>query len=276
MLVLTSLAAWAQEHGVEGGGHEVEKSLLSEHNAIYYSMMGTLVGIGILLFCRSRMGTLSTRGASRGQLLIEQAVASMKHFCQGAIGPGGEKYTAFVGTIFAYVLCSNLCGVLPFYWSQHAPGAIPASLTPAPTANLSMTLALGLIVFGVFNMAGIRANGIGNYFKHFAGPVWWLAWLIFPIEIIGVLVRPVSLGMRLFGNIFGEETVIAFLVGISAATFIIPLHFPMLALGVFGGVIQAGVFSILTCSYIALAVGDHAHDDHGQGHPEHHDAVPAH
>jgi len=278
-MALMAAMAWAQEAeahsgGEHGGGHEA-KSPLAEHDAIYYSLIGTLVGIGIILFCSSRITKLSTREASRGQLLIEQAVASMSHFCKSAIGHGGEKFTAFVGTIFAYVLCSNLCGVLPFYLNQHEKGAPPASLTPAPSANLSMTLALGLIVFILFNVVGIKANGIGKYLAHFAGPIPALAILMFPIEIVGVLVRPISLAMRLFGNVFGEETVIAVLVGMSAATFIIPLHAPMLAFGVFGSVVQAGVFAILTCSYIALAIGDHGHDEHGHGEHEHGHAAPA-
>lgn len=280
-LVLSAAMAWAQEGeghggGHSGGGHEA-KSPLAEHNAIYYSLVAVLVGIGIILFCASRISKLSTREPSRGQLLIEQAVASMEHFCRGAIGQGGEKFTAFVGTIFAFVLFSNLCGVLPFYWNQHEAGAMPASMTPAPSANLSMTLALGFIVFLVFNIVGIKANGIGKYLAHFMGPIPALAILMFPIEIIGVLVRPVSLAMRLFGNVFGEETVIAVLVGMSAATFVIPLHAPMLAFGVFGSVVQAGVFAILTCSYIALAIGDHGHDDHGHSEHEHdHAATAAH
>ena len=275
-LALSASLAWAQEHGAEGaahGGEHAEKGMLAEHNAIYYSLVGTVVGIGIILFCKSQITKLSLRSPSRGQLLIEQAVASMEHFCRGSIGPGGEKFTAFVGTLFAYVLFCNLCGVLPFYWNQHAAGAIPASLTPAPTANLSMTLALGLIVFVLFNVVGIKANGAKAYFAHFAGPIPALAPIIFIIEMIGVLVRPISLGMRLFGNIFGEETVIAVLVGMAATTFIVPLHAPMLAFGVFGGVVQAGVFAILTCSYIALAIGDHGdhgHDEHG------HEAAQAH
>lgn len=278
-LALMAAMAWAQEGeahggGEHGGGHEA-KSPLAEHSAIYYSLIGTLVGIGIIVFCSSRIMKLSTREASRGQLLIEQAVASMTHFCKSAIGEGGEKFTAFVGTIFAYVLCSNLCGVLPFYLNQHEKGAPPASLTPAPSANLSMTLALGLIVFIIFNVVGIKANGIGKYLAHFAGPIPALAILMFPIEIVGVLVRPISLAMRLFGNVFGEETVIAVLVGMSAATFIVPLHAPMLAFGVFGSVVQAGVFAILTCSYIALAIGDHGHDEHGHGEHEHGHAAPA-
>lgn len=257
------------EAPVETVGHDsgehVESNLLREHPAAYYSGVAFLVATALILFCASRVGRPVTRRPGRGQLLMEQAVASMRHFCRGAIGPGGESYAPLVGTFFAFVLCCNLCGVLPLYLrASHEPGGAPMSLTPAPSANLSMTLSLGFIVFFIFNIVGIRANGPANYFKHFAGPIPALAPLMFPIEIIGVLVRPISLGMRLFGNIFGEETVIAVLVGMGfSLTYFVPLQFPMLAFGVFGAVVQAGVFSILTCSYIALAIGDHA--DHGHG-----------
>jgi F-type H+-transporting ATPase subunit a len=106
--------------------------------------------------------------------------------------------------------------------------------------------------------------------------------LIFPIELIGLLVRPLSLSMRLFGNIFGEETVTAVLIALSmtVATAIgvpwlpIPLQLPMLMFGVFGSIVQAGVFTILTCSYIALSIGDHS-DEHGHGH-EHGEAAHGH
>ena len=282
--------AFAQEHGgaaVEGaaehgGGHGAEHatSPLSAHPAEYFSLVAFLVAAGLLWFIGSRAKNLSTRKPHRGQLLLEQGVASMRHFCRAAIGPGGEGFAPFVGTIFAFILLSNLCGVLPFYLKPpHEPGGEPHSFTPAPTANLSITLALGLIVFLVFNYQGIKANGLGKYLAHFAGPIPALAPLMFPIEIVGVLVRPISLGMRLFGNVFGEETVIAVLVGMSAGTLLIPLHAPMLAFGVFGSVVQAGVFAILTCSYIALAIGDHGHDhEDGHGHDAHgeHGAAHAH
>jgi F-type H+-transporting ATPase subunit a len=287
-LALTTAFAWAQEHageaGGEAGGHHEVENPLAEHPAWYYSLVGLGVGLAIILVFASRAKNLSARNPSRGQLLAEQAVASMQHFCKGAIGPGGEKFTAFVGTIFAFVLCSNLCGVLPFYLKAgHEAGGPAVSFTPAPSSNLSLTLALGFIVFVLFNVVGIKANGPKAYFGHLMGPIPALAPLLFPIELIGLLVRPISLGMRLFGNIFGEETVIAVLVTMSAATFVIPLHAPMLAFGVFGAIVQAGVFAILTCSYIALAIGDHGdhghgHDEHGHGHESHahQDAAHAH
>jgi len=131
-----------------------------------------------------------------------------------------------------------------------------------------MTIAISLIVFVVVQYVGIKSNGIGGYFKHFAGPIPALAPLIFPIEIVGALVKPVSLSIRLFGNIFGEETVIAVLVGLAVTSlpkFLpIPFQLPMVMFGVFGSIVQAGVYVILTCAYIALAIGEH--DDHGHHH----------
>jgi len=272
----------AADHGTaEGASHGTETHAtvghhaepLGEHFAPWYSCVGFGIAIAILIFAKSRMGKLSARNPSRGQLLIEQAVASITHFSKAAIGHGGEKFAPFVGTVFAFVLCSNLCGVLPMYWwsSRHNPSGPAWSFTPAPTANISMTFALGFIVFLLFNYQGIRANGIGGHLKHFMGPIPALAPLIFPIEIIGALVRPVSLAMRLFGNVFGEETVIAVLITMAAAATmgVIPFQAPMLAFGVFGSIVQAGVFAILTCSYIALSIGDHDHGHSGDEHDAH-------
>ena len=208
-----------------GGGHAgpVRHDKLGEHVAEWYSVMGFLIALAIIVFARVRMGKLDVRRPSKGQLLIEQAVASITHFSKASIGPGGERFAPFVGVVFAFVLFSNLCGVLPMYWLPTGEGMAPA-----------------------------------------------LAPLIFPIELIGALVRPLSLAMRLFGNVFGEETVIAVLISMAAVltSGIVPFQAPMLAFGVFGSIVQAGVFAILTCSYIALSIGDHG--DHGhEGHGEH-------
>ena len=262
-----------------GGGHTgpVRHDKLGEHVAEWYSVMGFLIALGIIVFARMRMGKLDVRRPSRGKLLIEQSVASITHFSKASIGPGGERFAPFVGVVFAFVLFSNLCGVLPMYWLPTGEGMAPAwSFTPAPTANISVTFALGFIVFILFNVEGIRANGVMGHLKHFAGPMPALAPLIFPIELIGALVRPVSLAMRLFGNVFGEETVIAVLISMAAVltSGIVPFQVPMLAFGVFGSVVQAGVFAILTCSYIALSIGDHgdhSHEAHGE-----HSAAHAH
>jgi F-type H+-transporting ATPase subunit a len=267
-----------------GESHEGGHNLLKEHEAFYYSFVG--LGVATLLvvvFGLILSRNLTKRNPGKAQLLLEQAVASMRQFCVSIIGPGGEKYTAFVGTLFAYVLVCNLCGVLPLYWqpvgaTKEIPnGSMAGSFTPAPSANLSMTLALGIIVFVYFNYVGIKANGVKNYFGHLFAPIpglpfglgYLMGGFIGIIETFSLCVRPFSLGLRLFGNVFGEETVIAVLIAMGAGMYLIPVQFPMLAFGVFGGLVQAGVFAILTSSYIGLAIGDHAHDEH-HGHDEGH------
>lgn len=245
--------------------HEGPHNPLAEHPAGYYSLMGLLAAIIIVVFAAVTTRNLTKRTPGRKQALIEQCVASIRVFCRNAIGEGGERFAPLVGTIFAFVLISNLFGILPFVAHKTPEGL--TSVTPAPTANLSMTLAISLIVFVVVQYVGIKENGIVGYLKHFAGPIKALSPLIFIIEIVGAFVKPISLSMRLFGNVFGEETVIAVLVGLAFTTlpaFLpIPFQFPMLMFGVFGSIVQAGVYTILTCAYIALSMGDH--DDHGNG-----------
>src|SRR6185295_1314958 len=92
------------------------------------------------------------------------------------------------------ILVSNLMGLFPLFMS--------------PTSATSVTFALGLSSFLYYNYIGIAENGVFNHLKHLAGPIWWIAWLIFPIELISNLIRPFSLGIRLFGNLFADEQVI--------------------------------------------------------------------
>jgi F-type H+-transporting ATPase subunit a len=144
------------------------------------------------------------------------------------------------GGLFIYILFCNLLGVIP--------GFLP------PTQNVSNNFAMAICVFLVFNVAGLKRNGLG-YIKHMAGPVWWLAWLILPIELVGVVVRPVSLSLRLMGNIVGDHTV--FGIVSSLVPWVVPSL--VLALGIFVSFLQAFVFSLLTVIYIQLSV---AHEEH--------------
>jgi len=264
--------------GAEPTGAEA-KSPLAENPSEWYSIVGLMVALAVIFI--GLLGTMKgtkKRNPSFQQSLLEQGVASMRFFCRQAIGEGGERFAPLVGTVFAFVLIANLMGVLPtVIVGEHGPNELQfvkdhpgvaanlRHLIPAPTANLSMTIAISLWVFFVVNWAGIKENGVGGWLKHFMGPVPFLAPLMFPLELVGALVKPVSLSIRLFGNVFGEETVIAVLVTLATTTVagIIPFQYPMLVFGVFGGLVQAGVYTILTCAYISLSIGDH---DHGHGH----------
>ncbi|MFC2074081.1 F0F1 ATP synthase subunit A [Campylobacterota bacterium] len=147
-----------------------------------------------------------------------------------------RKYLPLVATIGLFVGVANLVGVIPGF--------------EAPTAFLDMTLGLALVVFFYYNFEGIRRNGVIKYFAHFMGPVWWLAWLMFPIEIVSHISRIISLSFRLFGNVKGDDM---FLIVLLMLT---PWVFPMIpfALLTFMALLQAFIFMMLTYVYLGGAV----------------------
>lgn len=164
------------------------------------------------------------------------------------IGPGGRRYAHVYGTFFLFILFSNFLGLVP--------GFSP------PTSNLNVTLGLGLCSFVLFNYFGIQAQGAGPYFKHFMGPVLFVAPLIFVLEVIGAFIRPVTLGLRLAANMTADHLVIGIFTDLTK------LFVPVLfyALGALVCLLQTFVFTLLSLIYVALAVS--GHDEH-QGHAEH-------
>ena len=175
------------------------------------------------------------------QNIAEVVLEAFFDLLEQMIGKQGRQFLPLVGTVGLFILTSNLLGNLPGF--------------QAPTANWNTTVALALTVFVWYNYAGVRKHGLVGYLKHFCGPIWWLAPIIFPIEFIGHLARPVSLSVRLFGNIFGEESVIGILV--SLAWLVMPYMIwlgVMLPLSLFTAAVQTFVFIMLTMVYIAGAV----------------------
>jgi F-type H+-transporting ATPase subunit a len=152
------------------------------------------------------------------------------------VGHDGQRYVAFFGTIFIFVLFSNLIGIVPGFES--------------PTMNAAVPLGCALAVFGYYNFVGIQANGIGKYLSHFAGPMVILAPLMIPIELISHLARPLSLTIRLYANMFAGEKVTAVFLGLTY--FLIPAVF--MGLHVFVSLLQAYIFMLLTMMYVAGAV----------------------
>jgi F-type H+-transporting ATPase subunit a len=159
-------------------------------------------------------------------------------------GPMGAKqarrFLPLIGTLFLFILFCNLLSVIP--------GFLP------PTASLKTNAALALLVFILTHVYGVKAHGL-KYFKHFMGPIWWLAPLMIPIEIVSHLARPISLSMRLLGNITADHSVGANI--FARVALLIPVIF--LGLGVFVAVVQALVFSLLSTIYISTAI---AHEEH--------------
>jgi F-type H+-transporting ATPase subunit a len=168
----------------------------------------------------------------------------LEAYLQGVLAMGkdvvGEKYARqyipLIATLGLMIFFSNMIGIIPGFES--------------PTANINFTLPLALIVFFYYNFEGIRKNGVVDYVAHFAGPVKWLAPLMFPIEIISHLSRIVSLSFRLFGNVRGDDLFLWVL--IMLAPYLVPL--PAYVLLTFMAFLQAFIFMMLTYVYLAGAV----------------------
>jgi F-type H+-transporting ATPase subunit a len=175
------------------------------------------------------------------QQMLELVVGGLKNLLHDIVGHEGERFLPIIGAFAVFIFVSNIFGL--FYFLQ------------PPTSNPNTTFALSISAFLYYNYVGIRSQGLLHYLKHFAGPIWWLAVLMFPIEIIGNFARILSLSMRLFGNIFGEHTATGIFMGLVPV--IVP--WPMMALGIFGAVLQTFVFIMLTMVYISGAVAAEEH-----------------
>lgn len=176
------------------------------------------------------------------QHLLELTVKGLKDLLDDIVGGHhADQYLYIIGAFAVFIFISNMFGLFFF-------------LAP-PTSNPNTTFALSISSFLYFNYQGIRKQGLGHYLKHFMGPIWWLAPLMFPIEIIGNFARILSLGMRLFGNIFGEHTATGIFMGL--VPLVVP--WPMMALGIFGALLQTFVFIMMTMVYISGAVATEEH-----------------
>lgn len=229
----------------------------SLHGVINPSVMASWTVL-IVLLVAMYLGTRRMTKVPRGwQNLWEWTYQVFLNFARTNVGPGGEKYIPYLATAFVYIFCCNVFGIIP--------GMI------SPTASLNMTVALALTTFCLVQYAGFQAHGWG-YLKHFLGEPLYLAPLMLPIHVIGELAKLLSLSIRLFGNIFGEDTVVAEMMkmGIIHVTphliLPVPFHLVMVVFAIFTGFIQAFVFTLLSAVYLSLAIGggehDHDHEPH--------------
>ncbi|HNX96142.1 MAG TPA: F0F1 ATP synthase subunit A [Candidatus Aminicenantes bacterium] len=200
-------------------------------------VMAFLVTILLLVFFK-----LATRNLSLAPRPMQVFLESLYHFFQSLIddmiGPAGRKFIPVVGTLGLFIVVCNLIGLLPEMGS--------------PTSNINVTAGCAVFIFLYYHFQGIKQHGPWGYFKTFMGPAWWLAWLMVPIEIISHFSRPLSLSIRLFGNIFGEDLVILILA--SLVPFIAPL--PMMAMAIFTSFVQAFVFVMLSVVYLSGATAE--------------------
>jgi F-type H+-transporting ATPase subunit a len=154
-----------------------------------------------------------------------------------------KRYFPLIGTAAVFVFFANVLALIPGM--------------PVATSNLSITFGCGLVVFILFNFYGLVTNGIG-YVKHLAGPMWWLAPLVLPIELISLCVRPVTLGVRLMINMAVDHLILGLFMGLFAV--VVPI--PLMLLGCLVVVVQTLVFTLLTCVYIGLATEHEAAEAH--------------
>lgn len=255
-----------------------------------FALLSALIFIGLARYCSHVRS--DTEVPNRRQSFLEMIVEGLDNLVCGVLGPRGRRYTPFIGCVFLYIWLMNMQGLVPGLKS--------------PTSYLGVTLGMGFAVFFYVQYVGIRENGIGGYLLHLAGsPTDLVGWLMAPLmlvlHVVGELVKPVSLSLRLFGNIMGEDCLIGVfaLLGIvllsvmaggpttldsmmgleaqATATlaswqwFGIPLQLPFMMLALLTGTIQALVFALLSTIYIFLML---PHDEHEHGEGGEHEARP--
>jgi len=177
---------------------------------------------------------LKLENPGKFQQLLELVVLGLRGIMEDVIGHGAaRRFMPMIGSLAVFIFLSNILGL--FFFLQ------------PPTQNTNTTFALSITAWLYYHLVGIRKHGLG-YFKQFLGPIPALFFLFIPLEIISHLARAFSLGLRLFGNIFGEHLA-------ASVFFLIPfvVPFPMMALGIFGATLQTFIFCMLTMVYIAGA-----------------------
>lgn len=226
-------------------------------NAIpWYTVMFIIACLITLLIIWVLKGRLTEDEPGGGQQTLEVSVLAIRGLLQDVVGPHGLKYFPVVATFALLILVSNLMGLIPF-------------LVP-PTTSTSVTFALGISSFVYYNYIGIKENGLMGHLGHFAGVhyfsgaiLWIMGPAMFVIELISNAVRPMSLGLRLFGNLFGDEQV-----GSNIAALYPPLTYILvpallMVLSVFASFMQTFIFVLLSMIYIG-EVSHAPHEDHGE------------
>lgn len=234
-------------------------------NAIpWYTIMFVIACLLTVFFVSLLKGKLSEDDPMPGQLTLEAGYLAVRDMISSIIGDRGSRHFPVVATFGVLILVSNLMGQFPMFMS--------------PTASVNVTFALGISSFVYYNYVGIAENGLFGHIKHFAGPklpalMFPITLLIFFIEIISSSIRPFTLGVRLFANMFSDEQVFLQITNLAPpfTHFIVPLILTLL--GVFVAFVQAFVFTLLSMIYIG-EVSHHGHDDHHEE-EAHGEPIPA-
>src|SRR5581483_7571396 len=202
-------------------------------NYITMQILVALIMVVLFLVLRTR---LSVDRPGKTQQVFEVIYQFLHGESEDQIGHDAHKYFGYFATVFLFILFSNLIGIIPGFES-------PTMAPPVPAG-------CALATFVYYNVAGIQANGVLTYLKHFAGPMWYLAPLIIPIEIISHMARPLSLTIRLYANMLAGEKVTTVFLGLTY--FLVPALF--MGLHVFVSFLQAYIFVLMTMMYVNGAV----------------------
>lgn len=253
---------WDQFFAKFGTNAEAVFGPYSPETAIpWYTIMFVIACLLTVFVVYLLKGKLSQDDPTKGQLTLEAGYLAIKDMISGIIGEHGYRHLPVVATFGVLILISNLMGQFPLFMS--------------PTASVNVTFALGISSFVYYNYVGIAENGLLGHIKHFAGPklpalMFPITILIFFIEIISNSIRPFTLGVRLFANMFSDEQVFVQITNLFPpfTQFLVPLVLTLL--GVFVAFVQAFVFTLLSMIYIG-EVSHAPHDDHGHHGDEHHE-----
>ena len=227
---------------------EISHKLHLAQHVITFCVVGLLFLLMGIYYRSKISGVKNTAIPDRGitfRNLVEALGQFVYNLARNIMGEEqAKRYYTVIVLLFSFIFFNNVIGLVP--------GFLP------PTDNFNTTLALGVFVFLYYNYQGIKEQGLIGHIKHFMGPVWYLAFLILPIELISHAVRPLSLGLRLKGNMEGDHLVLSIFSNL--VPYIVPI--PFYVIGLFVCFMQAFVFTLLTMVYISLAAAHHDHEEH--------------
>ena len=251
----TTYPAWKWLLAKFGSTPEAAFGAYTPENAIpWYTIMFVMACIISVVLIWIMKGKLSEDDPGSGQQTLEVGVIMVRDMVADIIGPHGAKFS-----------CDHdVCGAGP---RLEFDGTVPA--LPLADGGTSVTFALGISSFIYYNYIGIKENGIFNHLKHLAGPIWWIGPFIFIIELISNFIRPFSLGIRLFGNMFADEKVAETIANLFPpyTYWLVPVF--LMPLGVFVALIQTFVFILLSQLYISeVSHPPHEEHEHAGGHDE--------
>jgi F-type H+-transporting ATPase subunit a len=232
--ILNALLARPVDAGLAGLGIAVAHPEAPIPNAI---AMEILVALLLAVFATWLRTRLSVERPRAWQQAVEVSWQGLAEHSEEVIGHGGSRFLNYLFTLTFFILLGNLIGLIPGFDS--------------PTADITVTVGLALMSFFYYHAVGVKKQGLFRYLKTFLGPIWWLAWLMLPIEIISHFARILSLSVRLFANMFAGELITTIFVALLPLAGVV-----FMGLHVFVAVLQAYIFLVLTMVYLSGALSE--------------------